>query len=124
MVCQDKETKGWLASKVPTLTAWEGSWLKLVVVDALPTYRRVVAWFPGLLEDTERYFQRLHRLNQGLDTSHWRVYEHKEEPNGVRLVLGIDTTSVTALGRMGWRPFSSRGRVIFSLLSAEHEGNK
>jgi hypothetical protein len=25
MVCQDEETKDWLASKVPILTAWEGS---------------------------------------------------------------------------------------------------
>ena len=25
MVCQDKETRDWLGSKVPTLTAWEGS---------------------------------------------------------------------------------------------------
>jgi hypothetical protein len=63
-------------------------------------------------------------MNQGLDTSHWRVYEHKEEPNRVCLVLGIDTTFVTVLERMGWRPFSSRGQVIFSLLSAETEGNK
>ena len=70
---------------------------------------RVVAWFPGRLEDTERYFQGVHRLNQGLDTRHWRVYEHREEPNEVHLVLSIDTTSITVLERMGWRPFSSVG---------------
>jgi hypothetical protein len=72
----------------------------MVGLDALPTYKRVVAWFLGPVEDMERYFQRLHRLNQGLDTSCWRVYEHKEESNGVCLLLRIDT-SVKALERMG-----------------------
>jgi hypothetical protein len=48
VVCQDKETKDWLVGKVPTLTAWEGSRLKMVGLDALPTYKRVVAWLPAL----------------------------------------------------------------------------
>jgi len=52
-----KPTTGWLAGKVPTLRAWEGSRLKMVGLDALPTYKRVVAWFPGPVEDMERYFQ-------------------------------------------------------------------
>jgi len=124
MVCQDKETRDWLASKVPTLTAWEGSRLKMVGLGALSTYKRVVAWFPGPVEDTGRYFQRLCRLNQGLDTSHWRVYERKEEPKGVRLVLSVDTTSVMALERMGWRPFSGVGQAIFSLMGVKPEGKK
>jgi hypothetical protein len=124
MVCQDMETRDWLASKVPTLTAWEGSRLKMVGLDALSTYRRVVAWIPGPVEDTGRYFQRLRRLNQGLDTSHWRVYERKEEPNGVRLVFSIDTASVTVLERMGWRPFSSMAQAAFSLLGVKLEGKK
>jgi hypothetical protein len=33
---------------------WEGSRLKTAGLEALPTYRRVAAWFPGP-EDTERY---------------------------------------------------------------------
>ena len=68
--------------------------LKLVGLDALPTYKRVVAWFPGPAEDVERYLLRLHRLNQGLDTRHWRVYQRKEESNGVQLVLSIDMASL------------------------------
>jgi hypothetical protein len=124
MVCQDEETRDWLASKVPTLTAWEGSRLKMVGLDVLSAYRRVVAWFPGPVEDTGRYFQRLCMLNQGLDTRHWRVYDRKEEKNGVRLVLSIDTTSVTVLERMGWRPFSGVGQAIFSLQGVKPEGKK
>jgi hypothetical protein len=100
MVCQYEETRDWLAARAPTLVAWEGSRLKMVGLDALPTYKRVVAWFMGPMEDMERYFQWLRRLNQGLDTRQWRVYEHREEPNGVRLVLSIDT-SVTALEGVG-----------------------
>ena len=68
MICQDVTTKDWLATKVLTLVAWEGSRLKVVGLDALPTFKRVLAWFPGPMEDTEQYFLRLRRLNRGLDT--------------------------------------------------------
>jgi hypothetical protein len=104
MACQDEQTRDWLAAGVPTLVAWEGSRLK-----------KVVAWFPGPAEDTERYFLRFRRLNRGLDTRHWRVYESEEEPNGARLVLSTDTTSIVVLEGMGWRPFSGVGQAIFSL---------
>jgi hypothetical protein len=76
----------------------------------------MVAWFPSPLEDMERYFQRIRRLNRGLDTGHWRVYERKEEPSGVHLVLSIDSSSVAALKGMGWRPFRSVGESIFPVL--------
>ena len=66
-------------------------------LDALLTYKRVAAWFPGPVEDTERYFSRLRRLNRGLDTRNWRVYERREEQHGVRLVLSIDSTSAAVL---------------------------
>jgi hypothetical protein len=68
----------------------------MVGLDALPTYIRVVAWFPGPAEDTERYFRRLRRLNRGLDTGEWWVYMRGVEPNGVRLLLSIDISFVTA----------------------------
>ena len=61
-------TRDWLADKIPTVTAWEGSRLKVVSMDALPTFKRVAAWFPGPVEDTERLLTRLRRLNRGLDT--------------------------------------------------------
>jgi hypothetical protein len=37
MVCQDEATEDWLASKAPTMVAWETSRLKAVGLDALPT---------------------------------------------------------------------------------------
>jgi hypothetical protein len=123
MVRQDEETRDWLGSQVPTWEDWEGSRLTTGGLDALPTYKRLVAWFLGPVEDMECYFQRLHRLNWGLDTGHWRVYEHWEEPNGVYMVLTIDS-SVTVLEGMGWRPFSGMGHVIFSLVGVKPEGKK
>jgi len=124
MVCQDVSTKDWLASNVPTLEAWEGSRFKVVGLDALPTFRRVAAWFPGPMENTEHCFSRLCRLNQGLDTGQWRVYKRWEEPNGVRLVLSIDAALVTVLEGLCWQPFSSVGQATFSLLGAKPEGRK
>ena len=95
MVCHNEMTKHWMGTRVPTLVAWEGSKLKTVGLDALSTYKRVVAWFLGSVEDAERYLLQLRRLNQGLDTRHWRVYECKEKPNGIRLELSIDAASIT-----------------------------
>ena len=77
------------------MEAWEGSRLKFVDLDALPIYKRMAAWFPGPLEYTEQLFFRLRRLNRGLNTETWRVYEPREEPNGVRLLLSVDSASGT-----------------------------
>jgi hypothetical protein len=118
-VCQDADTKDWLEKEVPNMMAWEGSRIKVVGMDALPTYKRVVAWFLGPMEDTERPFLWLRRLNWGLDTRNWRTYERKEEPNGVHLVLSIDTESVTFLEGLRWRPFSGVGQAAFSLLGTK-----
>jgi hypothetical protein len=63
-------------------------------LEALHTYKTVLAWFPGHVEDMERYLLRLRKLNRGLDTGHWRVYERREEANGVPLVLSIEIASV------------------------------
>ena len=57
MVCEDEETRNWLGSNVSTLKACKGSRQKMVGLEALPTYKRVVAWFLGPTEDTKCYFQ-------------------------------------------------------------------
>ena len=124
MVCHDELTKKWLAARVPTLMAWEGSRLNLVGLNALPTHKKVVVWFQGPVEDAERYLLRLRRLNQGLDNRHWRVYERREESNGVRLVLSIDASSVSVLERLRWRPFSGVGQAAFSPLGTKSEEKK
>jgi hypothetical protein len=124
LVCHDEATKDWLATKAPTIEVWEDSRLKVVELDALLTYKRVAAWFPGPMEDTEWYFSRVRRLNRGLDTGNWRVYEHREEPHRVRLVLSIDAASITMLEELEWRPFSGVSQAICSLLGPKPEGNK
>jgi len=68
MLCQVEETRDRLAARVPTLVALEGCRFIIVRLDAIATYKIVVAWFPGPVEDTERHFQLLRRLNLGLDT--------------------------------------------------------
>jgi hypothetical protein len=96
----------------------------MVDLDAVPTYKRVVALFPGSVEDMGQYLQWLRRLNRGLGTENWRVYERNEEPSGVCLVLSIDSTYTMALERLGWRPFSGVGHAAFSLLGIKPEGKK
>jgi hypothetical protein len=46
----------------------------------------VVAWFPV---PAEGYILRLRRLNQGLDTRHWRVYKRRESPTGSALCSAL-----------------------------------
>jgi len=75
-----------------------------VSLDTLPTYRRVGAWFLGPAEDAELYMLWLHRLNQGLDTRKWRVYEYREKSKGLCLVLSIDAASVSVMDKLRWRP--------------------
>lgn len=89
VVCQEEETRNWFGSNVSSLEAWNCSRLKMFDFEALPTLKRVVAWFPDNVGDTERYFQRLRRLNQGLISSQWRVCELKGKPNGVGLPISI-----------------------------------
>jgi hypothetical protein len=124
MVCHDEATKEWLTAKAPGMVAREGSRLKVVGLDALPTYKRVAAWFPGPAVPTEPYLLRLHRLNRGLVTKNWRVYERRDKPNGVRLLLSIDTVSITVLEGLQWRPFSRVGQATFTLLGIKLEGEK
>jgi hypothetical protein len=124
LVCQDEMTKDCLAAETPITEGWEGSRLKVVELEALLTYKRVVTWFPVPVDDTERYFSQLCRLNWGLDTGNWRVYERRKEPHGVRLVLSIDSASITVLEGLRWRPFSGVGQAVFSLLGSKSEGKK
>ena len=124
MVCHDEMSKDWLTARVPTLVVWEGSRLKIVGLDALPTYKRVVAWFLALQRMWSGTCCSFCRLNQGLDTRHWRVYKHNKEPNGVCLVLRIDAASINVLEGMGWRLFSGAGHATFSLLGVKPEGKK
>jgi hypothetical protein len=57
---------------------------------ALPFYKESWHGSPGPVEDTERYLQRLRRLNQRLNTSQWRVYKSKGESKGVCTFLSTD----------------------------------
>jgi hypothetical protein len=124
MVCRDQETCDWLTGSVPNMRPWEGSRLKMVSLEALPTFKRVAAWIPDAVEDTDTSLRRLRRLNRGLETAQWRVYERREEANGVRLVLIIDQDSVAALERLQWKPFSEVAKAVFSLLVAKSQEKK
>ena len=75
-------------------------------LEALPTYKRVVAWFSGPAEGTKRYFQRLYRLNKELNSSQWTVYERKYDANEVRLALSIDSPFYLGQGSLDSSGFS------------------
>jgi hypothetical protein len=47
MVCQDEGTCDWLTGSVPNMTAWEGSKLKVMGLEVLPTFKRDAVFNPG-----------------------------------------------------------------------------
>ena len=98
VVCQDEETRDWLGSEVPKMNAWEGSRLRMVGLEALPTYKRVVAWFPSPAEDTERLLLRLRILNRG-----WKP-ANGEYMSARRNLVGSTLCSVLIRSRrLRWR---------------------
>ena len=62
----------------------------------------MVAWFPGPVEDTDHYFQ---RLNQGINTRQWESMSTGRNLIGSALCSAL-TQHLSALEGMGWRPFS------------------
>ena len=111
-------TRDWLADKIPTVTAWVGSRLKVVSMDALRTFKRVAAWFPGQMQDTERLLTRLRRLNRGLDTRNWEGQRGQEgaqrRPPSAQYLHAIRRrvreTALEALHRCGTGRFLPSGR--------------
>jgi hypothetical protein len=58
----------------------------------------------------------------GLDTGNWEVYERREKPHWVRLVLSIDAESITVFEGLDWRPFSGVIQAVYSLLGPKPRG--
>jgi hypothetical protein len=77
MVCHGEQTRlaGCQGTNPGSL---EGCRLTTVGLEALPTYKTVLAWFPGPVKDAEWYLLRLRKLNRGLDTGQWRVHERRQ----------------------------------------------
>jgi hypothetical protein len=48
----------------------------------------------------------------------------QEEPNGVRLVLSVDSSSIAVPEELGWRSYSGVGHTVFSFLGVKPEGRK
>jgi hypothetical protein len=67
------------------MVSLEDSRLKMVGLDVLPTYKRVMAWFPGPVKDTEGYFLRLCGLNQVMDTGTGEFMSLRRNPMGPAL---------------------------------------
>ena len=87
-------------------------------LDALPTYKRVVAWFPGHAEDTERYLLRFRRLNQGLNPGNGECTSARRTLSA----LCSESALIATLEKLKWRPFSGVAQDIFSLLGVKPEG--
>ena len=124
VICPDEGTRDWLASKVPTLKAWEASRLKMVGLDALPTHKKSGCLVPGPCGGHEVVSTMAPQVEPGFGHLPLEGLQHREGPNGVCLVHSIDSTSFTALERLGWRPFSGMGQAIFSLLGVKTKWKK
>jgi hypothetical protein len=98
------------------MNVWNGSKPRMVVLEALTTYKRVVAWFRTPWRIRSACFSGSVNIHWGLDT---RVYERKEELSVVRLVISIDYTTIEGLK---WRPFSGVGQEVFPFSELSQKG--
>jgi hypothetical protein len=82
-----------LGREVPKLNVGEDSKLRIVGLEALPTYKRAVVWFPGPWEDTDHLFQQLRRLNWGWTPASEGCMSARRNPVGqaVFSLLGVKT---------------------------------
>lgn len=118
-VCEDQNTVDWLGKQVPNMTPWEGSRLAVVGMEALPTFKKVALWIPGPSATTPVFFDRLERLNTGLRTGAWRVWERRNATAGVRLIVSMDASTVELLGARGMRLYCGAGMATVTLLTEE-----
>lgn len=116
IVCGNDASMGWVYHITPSLSEKEERKFKAVSLDDLLEYKKVIAWIPGLTDDNDAIFKMLERHNPGLKTNGWRVFERKVEGRkGVRLVLTMDTGSISALEKLGMRPAIGLGEATFTV---------
>ncbi|KAG8239717.1 hypothetical protein J437_LFUL019155 [Ladona fulva] len=85
-----QETPG-VVEKVGPLA---GTIFKVVDADQL-VKRKVMVWVPGPIKfDTRTHFERLEKVNPGLKTTLWRLYDRVTSPSGTKFVIGVDEASV------------------------------
>ena len=103
----------WLREAVNRIEPIEGHTYQVVEVSQLYQLNRVKVWIPGKISEPGAILSRLAKLNQGLDTSGWKLI-HRQEDNGQLLVLGMSNESLETLrltaGRVHLVTFELPGR--------------
>ncbi len=120
MTCADQATKEWLENAVLELPPLEvdGHTVKFGTQD--PSKRtKVSVYIPSprstTVADTAVILQRLQKQNRSaLNTQLWTVHARVTAPKGVRLILGVDDSSLAGLKRLDWQPYFEFTRVMFS----------
>lgn len=107
-------SKNWLMERVSSLQVWEGACLKAVPATQVPKLKKVLLWLPGKRKlQSQELLRRIEKLNPSLNTQEWRIYSRHEETHGIRLLIGIDELSLSAIKNMNFKPHwaSTRAHV-------------
>lgn len=118
IVCADIFTKKWLERTIPSLILWPTAHLRVVNAysNDSPILIKCVVFIPGIKESASKILQRLSRMNPGLSTAYWRVYNRCPLPFGENMTLGIDRTSLANLKLIDFQPYYGLTRLFIQIV--------
>lgn len=117
IVCADVFSKKWLEREVPKLVVWKTSCLRVVnAYFHTAKLIKTVVYIPGPKETASKVLQRLCRMNPGLSTIGWRIYNRCQSKFGETMTLGIDEISLANLKLINYQPYYGLTRLDFQIV--------
>lgn len=117
IVCADAFSKKWLEQEVPKLIVWRTSCLRVVNAYFHSTrLTKAVVYIPGAKETGSKVLQRLSRMNPGISTIGWRIYNRSQSKFGETMTLGIDDISLANLKLINYQPYYGLTRLDFKIV--------
>ena len=117
VTASDKHSRDWILEMAVSAHPLPGHELEAIELSKIVRLQRAMLWIQGKwTAPLPMVFKRLEMQNPGLNTRQWRVYYRKDEPKGLRLVMGVDEASIEVLRGTNFRPYLRLDRAHFSLM--------
>ena len=117
VTASDRHSRDWILEMAVSAHPLPEHELEAIELSKIVRLQRAMLWIQGKwTPPLPMVFKRLEVQNPGLNTRHWRVYDRKDEPKGLRLVLGVDEASVEVLRGLNFRPYLRLDRAHLTLL--------
>lgn len=116
--CDDQQSANWLQKNIQGARIKENTILKVVDPKDLPKPVKVALRTRDVTTvDTKALLGRIQRLNQGLNTVHWKIIDKQADSSGQRLILMVDQESAKKITELGLSAYTGVDRAFFKILS-------